>query len=49
MTRPTTHLAPAPGFIETPCCDKHPFSLPIGDRIVTVDRRHLVDCGKGEK
>lgn len=49
MTRPTTHLYPAPGFSVTPCCDRHPSELPIKDRIVTVERRHLVDCGKGEK
>lgn len=44
--RPTTHLYPAPGYIRTPCCDKEVPKLPSGDKVVTVDRRHLVTCGR---
>lgn len=49
MSRPTTHLHPAIGSLETPCCDRNVSTLPIGDRLVHVDKRHLVDCGKGGK
>lgn len=44
MTRPTIHLHPATGALETPCCDRNVSTLPIGDRFVTVERRHMVTC-----
>lgn len=42
--RPTVHMSPMPGFSKTPCCDKSPLELPIGD-VLAVDISK-VTCGR---